>query len=432
MHDRTDRKKEGARLNSPKTNRAGRPGRVGMLVHSYYPGDQRVRREAEALAEAGYRVDVVCLRSHGRSTGNAQVPREELNGVCIHRLPLEKKRGSAVRYLFEYASIIGLGLMKLAALHWAGRFDVVHIHNMPDFLIAAGLPFRWLGAELVLDIHDPMPEIYQSTNPLRAHGWKYRVLARQESWSGRRATRVITANEILADNLVRKGLPREKVFTINNLPDPKHLAPQLQLTRWPKNEDQLKLIYSGTITGHYQVEDIVRAVSLLVHDIPGIRLILVGSGGSVPAILKLATDLGVGDCVVHQPRVDQKTLRGLINSADVGVSTHIGGPFGDLVFTQKILDYMSQGLPVISNRSLANERYLPGEPVYYYESGRPRELADQVLKIIRDPELRRQKRELGLKLSGSLSWTSEKRKLVSLYREMVMARSRKDIAGIPD
>src|SRR5690348_11478723 len=33
------------------------PDRVGMLVHGYYPLDPRVRREAEALASAGYEVE---------------------------------------------------------------------------------------------------------------------------------------------------------------------------------------------------------------------------------------------------------------------------------------------------------------------------------------------------------------------------------------
>jgi glycosyltransferase involved in cell wall biosynthesis len=393
-------------------------GHVGMLVHSYYPGDSRVRREAEALAEAGYRVDIVCLRFGGGMPETAQGPWENINGVFVHRMRLARKRGSAVRYFFEYASIIGMGMVKLAALHLAHPFDVVHVHNMPDFLVMAGIPFKWFGAKLVLDVHDPMPEIFESMNPKQARGGAHRILSMQESWSNRRADFVITANEVLAENLIRKGLPAEKVATVNNFPDPKYFKPLRVLPPWPKTENTLTLIYSGTITGHYQVDDIVHAVSLLVEEIPGIRLLLVGSGQSVTGILDLAAALGIGDRVAHHRRVDLGTLRDLINSADVGVSTHVGGPFGELVFTQKLLDYMSLGLPVVANRARASKHYIPEEAVYYYESGSPRELADQVLKMVRDPELLRQKREIGLELCGEFSWTSEKRKLVSLYRKI--------------
>ena len=34
-----------------------------MVVHNYYPlGEPRVQRQAEALAEVGAEVDVICLR----------------------------------------------------------------------------------------------------------------------------------------------------------------------------------------------------------------------------------------------------------------------------------------------------------------------------------------------------------------------------------
>ncbi|MCL4553501.1 MAG: glycosyltransferase WbuB, partial [Candidatus Marsarchaeota archaeon] len=70
--------------------------RVCHVVQSYYPRDPRIRRQAEALAEAGHSVQVVCLRAKGEKT------REVINGVMVYRLPLERKRGTVARYLFEY------------------------------------------------------------------------------------------------------------------------------------------------------------------------------------------------------------------------------------------------------------------------------------------------------------------------------------------
>ncbi len=330
----------------------------------------------------------------------------------------------ALRYIYEYAIIIGLGFWKLAALNLTNRFQVVHIHNMPDFLVLAGLPFKWLGAKLILDIHDPMPEIYQSMDPSSAHSWTYRILVAQQRWSCRRASRIITANEVLAEDIVKKGNPAEKVRTINNFPDPRHFPPLSELPPWPRHKDQLTMVYAGTITGHYQVEDAVHAVSLLKEVVPGIRLQLVGSGEDVSKVLELAARLGIGDRVLHRPRVDQKTLRELLNRADVGVSTHIGGPFAELIFVQKILDYLSQGLPVVANRSRPHVHYIPEEAVYYYKSGDSQEMADQISKMCHDPFLLRQKREYGLRLASTFTWAAEKRKLVVLYGELVAPRLR--------
>ena len=53
--------------------------RVGMVVHAYYLRDARVIRYAEALAEAGHEVTVVCLQDPN------DPPTERVNGVEIHR-----------------------------------------------------------------------------------------------------------------------------------------------------------------------------------------------------------------------------------------------------------------------------------------------------------------------------------------------------------
>src|SRR5215469_6149672 len=57
-----------------------------------------------------------------------------------------------------------LGSLKLAKLHLRGGLDVVHVHNMPDILALAGIFPQLTGSKLVLDVHDPMPELYMSWN----------------------------------------------------------------------------------------------------------------------------------------------------------------------------------------------------------------------------------------------------------------------------
>ena len=41
-----------------------------------------------------------------------------------------------------------------------GELDVVHAHNIPDFLVFAGLVPRLAGRKVVLDVHDSVPETF--------------------------------------------------------------------------------------------------------------------------------------------------------------------------------------------------------------------------------------------------------------------------------
>src|SRR5258705_9207405 len=113
------------------------PSRVAMLAHTCYLSDTRIRREAEALAGSGVEVHVVSLMEE---MGAGREPREAIhNGVHIHRLHIRRKRGNFLRYLFEYFMTVLLGGLKLAQLHLRRRVDAVHVHNMPDILVRAGL-----------------------------------------------------------------------------------------------------------------------------------------------------------------------------------------------------------------------------------------------------------------------------------------------------
>ena len=38
--------------------------RTAMLFFGYYPSDNRVRREAEALEELGYKLDIICIQDN--------------------------------------------------------------------------------------------------------------------------------------------------------------------------------------------------------------------------------------------------------------------------------------------------------------------------------------------------------------------------------
>ena len=72
--------------------------RLCMVVHAYYPlGETRVQREAAALLEGGFAVDVICLR------GEAERREESVDGVDVRRLPVGRHQGRGmVDQLFEY------------------------------------------------------------------------------------------------------------------------------------------------------------------------------------------------------------------------------------------------------------------------------------------------------------------------------------------
>ncbi len=393
------------------------PGTVGMLAHSSYLHDPRVRRAAETLARAGWTVHVVGLRGTDGGRRGREPRTEVVNGVRIHRLPLVQKRGGTGRYLMEFAAATVLGMWTLARLHLKHRFDVVHVHNMPDFLALSALPAKWMGAMLVLDVHDPMSELFQSrNNGSGAGGWLIRLLRLEEKAFYRLPDRLMTVSHPMADNVAAKsGRRRDEIVVVHNAPDTRVFPLAGEDPAWPRHPGEMTLFYAGTVTDFYRLDVAVRAVALAARDVPPLRLKILGEGNRIGEVLDFARGLGVGDRVEYLGLVGTDAVRPVMAAADAGISTHQGGVFGDLYFSNKLLEFMTQGLPVLSSRTKTIARYLPEDAVFYFEPDDPADCAAQIRRIWTEPETVREKLRRARKLAADWNWRTESRTLLEFY-----------------
>ena len=85
--------------------------RLAIVVHAVYPGDPRVRRQADVLVAAGHEVDIFCLRSPGEAADEADGP------IRIVRLPVNRVFGSFAGHLAEYIAFAGMVSWRLAREH---------------------------------------------------------------------------------------------------------------------------------------------------------------------------------------------------------------------------------------------------------------------------------------------------------------------------
>ena len=128
---------------------------ICMPVYSFYPFDPRVRRAAEALMENGHSVDVICLMEEGDKKVDS------FNGVGIYRVSLTHKRGGYLRYIYHYSMFFLQVFIILNSLDRKKKYDVIHVHSLPDFLVFVAKIQKLKGRKVILDLHEVMPEIPQ-------------------------------------------------------------------------------------------------------------------------------------------------------------------------------------------------------------------------------------------------------------------------------
>lgn len=394
--------------------------RIAIVRHSFYPFELNVKREAEALRDAGYDVDVICLRGPG------EAPREEVEGIRIHRLPVGHRRGKILRYLWEYNAFFVLASIKLAGLHRKGRFAAVQVNTMPDYLVFVALYPKLTGARVVLHLHEPIPELFGTMFPSR---WYTRpflwTLERVEQQSIRFADRAITVTDQMRDNFVRRGADKNKIAVVVNVPDDRYF----QLERYQhlrakidniKSEDRARGVFRvlthGSIEKRYGFDTIVSAVALAKERVPGIQFRFMGSGDHLKEVLATAEKLGVADRVEHLGFVPFERMVEEILLADVCVVAVEKNPYSVLVHTNKMFEYMALQRPVIMSHLDAVAAYLPDDAALYFESGNATQLADRLVEVAQNPEAAQARVQRASALYREHQWENEKQQYLDRYR----------------
>jgi glycosyltransferase involved in cell wall biosynthesis len=358
--------------------------RHAMVVHAYYPvGETRVQRQAEALVDRGWEVDVICLRRPGEPA------RERQDGVRIRRLPVRRHpRHGMVVQLLEYLAFASAAMIALSGLQLRRRYTSVEVHNPPDLLVLCALVPKLLGIPVILDIHDLTPELFAARRGERGGGWLVRAVTRQERLACRLADHVITVTEVWRARLIERGVPPERISVTMNVADTRYFerAP----ARGPHDGERFRVVYHGTLTDRYGVDVLLGAVASLLPELPDLHLQVLGDGDARDALLRQAEELGLDGHVRFSPgMMDIEDVVREIQRADVGVVPNRRGRFTDELLPTKLLEYVAVGVPVLASRTPGLETYLDDGMVEYFTAGDAADLAANLRRLHDDDERRR-------------------------------------------
>lgn len=372
--------------------------RILVVSHSFLANDPRVRRAVYAMVDAGWTVEGLFL--------DAPVSDGRLR---TWRVPIRRRQGGILRYTFEY------GVFFLWMFGWVlsrsirHRPDVVYVNSPPDVFALAASPAKLFGARVILDIHDPMPELLLSKG--RTSGMAWKALVAQERLGMASADSLITVHEPLAD-LITERVANAEFSIVMNVPN---LADWPALVRDPASR---MLIYTGTVANRYGLDDVIRAVALASPDVPDLRLRIVGDGEDLETLRQLVIDEDVADRVEFVGRVPYAEIRSHIDGAWLGVNLPKPDGLGELSFSNKVVEWVGIGLPVLATRTSTMERYFSEDTLFYTEGGNVEAIADS-LRAIHELSNEEVSRRIGASQQAldRISWDVQRATLLATIHE---------------
>jgi len=355
--------------------------KICMLAYAFYESDSRIMRYAETLVQRGDQVDVIALRRDDQATTGV------VGGINVFRLQRRSPNTAGkFSYLLEILLFLLRAMVLLTRRHLASRYQVIHVHSVPDFLVFAAWFPKFTGARIILDIHDLLPEFYASKYGAAPGSLLYQSLVLTERASVMFSDHVIAANDLWKDRLISRSVRKERCSSMVNVPDQAIFSPQGRT----RNDAKFIILYPGTLNWHQGVDIAIRAFALIASEVPEAEFHIYGEGPCKASLEHLVQELGLQTRVRMNGFVATRAVARLIENTDLGVVPKRKDGFGDEAFSTKIMEFMALGVPVIVPDSRIDTYYFNESIARFFKGGNEHDLARAMLALIRQPELRRQ------------------------------------------
>lgn len=380
-----------------------------MVVHGDFPLDPRVAREARAATAAGFEVDVIALRRRGEAAA------ERVDGIEVTRLPLSHRRGrGSAGLVAEYFGFTAAAAARLAVRSVRRRYDVVQIHNPPDFLVAAALVPKLIGSRVLFDVHDFSPDMFDMRFRGRrgAHAIES-ALRGIERWALRLSDAVITVPQPYRRELILRGVDPAKVAVVMNTVD-ESLLPHPPA---PRTGD-FRVVYHGSVTPHYGVDLIVDAMAEVVQHVDA-RLEIYGEGDALRAVEQRVRDLGLErNVAISQEFLAQEEVLRRIAGASVGVIPNRPTRLNRFALSSKLFEYVALGISVVAaGLPTLREHFDDGE-VRFFDPGDSAALAAAILEVARNPAAAEARAEAARRRYEGYRWESSAATYVSILERL--------------
>lgn len=375
--------------------------KILMITRSELPQDKRVYNEAQSLIKKGYQVTILCI-----SRNYFEKRKVYYKKIKIERIYLKKFSGWLL--LIEYLSFTFYVAFKCFCYAILNKFDIIHLHNPPDFLILIGLTGKLLNKKIVFDFHEICPELF--TDIFGKNRFFKKILQYYENLVFKFADRIITVNDSCKELFLSRNNYNKKIFVVRNGLDKEEQKIFSKRILNNKNE----LLFVGNISKQDNVETLLELAKYLNQKNLKFKINIIGKGKEFNQIKHKARK--IKNINILGPIYNRKKLAFYFQKACAGLEpanlTILMNSYATFV---KVVEYCSAGLPTICFDTIENRKTAGNSALY---SKTKNDFLKNTEKIITNKILRRKLSKKTLEQKKLISWLKAEKTLLNVYKNL--------------
>jgi glycogen(starch) synthase len=315
---------------------------------------------------------------------------------------LSKKAGSIEADVFEAHAVSGYSLLKTLKKQGSKKPFIHVVHGV-----------------LADEYEQVRRGGYQSFRERVANYFMHR-LASWEEETARNATLVVTVSNYSLEKIKRfYGVDESKVRVIPNGVDPQKFKPLADLAVAKRQfglADEPCVLFVGSLIPRKGLPFLVKAAEIIVKEQRETKFVIVGEGPLKSRLLSILEAANLSGNFKFLGNVKEDMLAAIYNCADLLVLPSIQEGQGIV-----LLEAEASAKPVVAfNVGGVNEAVRSGETGLLVKGGNTDELADAVMRLLSDKNLRQKMGVNGRKfVLENYTWDICAEKMLSVYQELL-------------
>lgn len=316
---------------------------------SEYPWDVRLEKVMRSLTEGGHDV-------HLAARNRRREPLvEELAEATVHRMTPWNALGSKGDAMSQFPAFMNpRWISHLVRTGKKCGADVILVRDLPlaPAAVAVG---RMIGVPVVLDMAENYAEMMRdiwTSGRQKPFDWIVRnpaIVSKIEHWSLAHLDHVIVVVEESGERLVGLGLDPERVTVVCNTPLPSRIpSPDALADR--SEGGKLRLVYLGLLEKPRGIDAVLDGIDELRKEGIDLFLDIIGGGMEEADFKAKAERMGLmGDFVKFHGVLPYEEALAVFRASHIGVVPHFAVESWNTTIPNKLFDYMSHALPVITS-----------------------------------------------------------------------------------
>jgi glycosyltransferase involved in cell wall biosynthesis len=211
-------------------------------------------------------------------------------------------------------------------------------------------------------------------------------------------------NHVQRDVIVGRGIRAEKVAIVVTMPVFREQPKRQSAT---DHQPRFRVVNHGTVSKRLGIDLLIQAAKILVQEIRGFELHLIGAGDDLDEIVELTANLELSEHVHFHKGVPWDTLPQRLCDMDVGIVANRVNACTNLMLPSKLIDYVNLNIPAVVPRLKAIGYYFTPDMVSYFEPESVDDIARAIVDLSRSEERRRQQALNARTFIEKYSWNNQ-------------------------